>query len=102
MKSFGERKGKEEMMQFNYNLKKIIKNICLPLYYAFKYLFACVYIYHVHPWCQWKPKTGTGSLGTGKTGGGEALCVFSEKNPGPPQEQSVLITIEYLSTPPNK
>lgn len=34
--------------------------------------------------------------GTGVINGGELLCEFWELNPGPLQEQQMLLTIEYL------
>jgi hypothetical protein len=50
--------------------------------------------YHLHVWCPWRPEEGIGSLRTGVMDGCESLCGFQESNPGPLQEQHVLLTTE--------
>ena len=55
-------------------------------------LFACLSMYHVCAWCLWWPEEGIGSPGTGVTDSCELPCGCWELNPGPLEEQSVLLT----------
>ena len=48
---------------------------------------ACMYVYHMYAWCQWRPEEGIGSPGTGVLDGCEALYECWDPNPGPLKEQ---------------
>lgn len=56
-----------------------------------------MYVYH--DWWPHRSKEGVTSPRTGVTNGCEPPCMFWELNPGPLQEQQVLLTVSHLSSP---
>lgn len=49
-------------------------------------------MYHIHVWCLQRPEEGKGSLAIGVTNSCELPRGCQESNPGPLQEQPVLLT----------
>jgi hypothetical protein len=49
-------------------------------------------MYHLCVWCTWGPEKGVESSGIGVTDGYELPCGCQELNPGPLEEQPVLLT----------
>lgn len=54
----------------------------------------CLPIHHMHAWCPQRPEEDAGSPGTGVTEDCELLCECSKLNPGPFQEQLVLLSTD--------
>ena len=55
---------------------------------------ACVSVNHMYVWCQQRSEAGVGSPGTGDPGNCDPPCGCLELNPGPLEEQLVLLIAE--------
>lgn len=51
---------------------------------------ACMFLYHLHAWCSQRPLEHVRRV----TNTHELLCAYREMNPGPFEEQPVLLTSE--------
>ena len=60
---------------------------------------ACMSVHRVLPGALRRPEEGVGSPGTGITDGCEPPCGCWESNPGPLEEQPVLLPTADLSSP---
>lgn len=69
-----------------------------PCFMCVSVLPGCMYLYHVRAWCLCGLEEGTGFPGTGVTGW-ELPCGCWISNPGPLQEQPVLLYTEPSTTP---
>lgn len=63
-------------------------------------LFALMSVSHIRPWCLCRPEEGIGPLGTGILDSRDLPWGCWESNPGPLEEQTILLIIESSSPAP--
>lgn len=56
-------------------------------------------VYYMYAWWPWRPEEGVSSPGTEVMGSYEAPCEYSESNPDPWEEQSLLLAPEFYNQP---
>ena len=58
---------------------------------------ACVYMHHMHAWCQLRPEEEVISPVNGVTNSCELQCRCWESNPGPLKKESLLLSLSQPS-----
>jgi hypothetical protein len=78
----------------------LLLKICIFIYfYCVNVLPVCLSVCYVHTWSLWRSEEGIRYSGTGIIGSCGPLCECWEWNPGPLQEELVLLS--HLSSPAN-
>ena len=67
---------------------------CMYVYICMCVLAVCMYAYHFHVSCPWRPEEGTRFYSIGLENGCKSPCGCLELNPEPLEEQPVLSTAQ--------